>query len=188
MPQSRLSQAESKQLLEVAQRSIRHGVQCGARLEVRAAEFPEALRAIRATFVTLRRGGELRGCIGELEARLPLVESTAAMAFQAAFSDPRFAPLTAGELADLDVEISILGPLERIEVASEAQLLQELRPGVDGLVLRDGAARGTYLPSVWESLPEPRDFVGELKRKAGLPRTHWSSSLELSRFEVQKIA
>lgn len=179
---------QTRQLLEVALLSIRSGTQTGAPLEVDAADYPESLRVPRATFVTLHRLGELRGCIGELEARLPLVESAADIAFRSAFRDPRFAPLREAELVGLEVEISVLSPLERMSVKGEAELLRQLRPGVDGLVLREGSAQGTYLPSVWESLPEPRDFVAELKRKAGLSPSHWSGKIELDRFSVVSIS
>ena len=132
--------------------------------------------------------GSLRGCIGELEARQPLVVSVAETAFKSAFRDPRFAPLAESELEVLAIEISILSPLEPLDVRSEEELLQRIRPGVDGLVLRKGRAQGTYLPSVWAALPDPREFVAELKRKAGLTRSHWSSDLEVSRFSVESIS
>ena len=187
-PDGLLDPTDAAQLLEVARLSIEQGVHTGRAISVRASDYPEGLRPLRATFVTLRRHGELRGCIGELEARLPLVESVARIAFESAFHDPRFAPLAESELAELAIEIAILGPLERMNVRNEEDLLRQLRPGVDGLVIVQGSARGTYLPSVWESLPEARDFVVQLKRKAGLAADYWSPELEISRFEVQKLS
>lgn len=180
--------AEHELLLDVARRSIEHGLWQGRALPVDPADYPEALRPLGATFVTLKRQGQLRGCIGELEARYPLIVSVAEMAFRSAFHDPRFQALKEEELADLEIEISVLSPLEALAVASEDELLEQLRPGVDGLVLRDGGHQATYLPSVWESLREPRRFVAELKRKAGLAASHWSPGLEVSRFTVQSIA
>ena len=132
--------------------------------------------------------GRLRGCVGSLQARLPLVADVAQSAFAAAFRDTRFAPLGPAEADDLDIHISILSPLEPLVVASEAELLETLRPGVDGLVLCEGALRGTFLPAVWERLPDPRQFVQELKRKAGLQGDYWSPTLELQRYTVESIS
>jgi len=174
-------------LLDVARRSIECGVRTGAALRVDPEDYPEPLRRIRATFVTLHLDGQLRGCIGALEARRPLVEDVAHNAFAAAHSDPRFAPLTEAELAGLEIHLSILSPLEPIAVADESELLRRLRPGVDGLVLRDRTHQGTFLPSVWESLPDPREFVRQLKRKAGLPVDAWSDDWQVLRYRVESI-
>ncbi len=175
-------------LLDVARRSIECGARTGEGLAVDPGAFPEALREPRATFVTLHLGGELRGCVGALEARAPLVVDVAKSAFGAAFRDSRFAPVRGEDVAGLDIHIAILSPLERIAVASEAALLAALRPGVDGVVLRDGTCQGTFLPAVWERLPEPRRFVEELKRKAGLRPDHWSKTVEVSRYSVESIS
>jgi AmmeMemoRadiSam system protein A len=175
-------------LLDVARRSIDHGVRAGAPLPVDPAEFPPALRAARATFITLHRIGQLRGCVGGLEPRLPLVADVAQSAFAAAFRDTRFAPVGAAELDDLHIHISILSPLEPVVVRSEEELLEKLRPGVDGLVLREGSVRGTFLPAVWERLPEPRQFLFELKRKAGFQGDYWSPRIEFQRYTVESIS
>ena len=174
-------------LLDVARRSIERGVREGAALEVDPGAYPEALRVHRATFVTLRREGELRGCVGSLVPLRPLVVDVAQSAFHAAFRDYRLPSIEARELPELDVHISVLGPLERIQAGSEEALLAQLRPKVDGLLLREGSLQGTFLPAVWESLPEPRAFLAELKRKAGLPENHWSETLEVHRYEVESI-
>lgn len=179
--------AERHSLLDVALASIEHGLRHGCPPEVRSERYPASLREARATFVTLRRNAELRGCTGSLEPSLPLVEAVSESAFRSAFRDPRFPPLGLGELADLEIHISILSPLEPFPVSCEADLLEGLRPGVDGLVLRDGPAVGTFLPGVWESLPAPRDFVAELKRKAGLRADHWSPTLAFQRYTVEEI-
>ena len=105
----------------------------------------------------------------------------------AAFHDHRFAPLERRELATLDMHLSILTPSEPFPVADEAELLRELVPGEDGLVLEEGLRRSTFLPQVWESLPDPRDFVRQLKRKAGLPPDHWSPTLAFRRYRVESI-
>ncbi len=179
--------ADAQLLLDVARDSIAHGVRFGRPLSVEPERYPPALRELRASFVTLHRAGELRGCTGSLEATDPLVEGVARGAFRSAFRDPRFPPLEEAELVELTLCISILGPLEPVRAASQAELLERLRPGVDGLVLRQGSAVGTFLPSVWKSLPEPARFLAELMHKAGLPRDHWSSQLQFQRYTVEEI-
>jgi AmmeMemoRadiSam system protein B/AmmeMemoRadiSam system protein A len=174
-------------VLEVARRAVEQGVRMGKPLIVDPAAFPPALREWRAAFVTLEKGGQLRGCIGDLEATRPLVVSVADVAFKAALHDRRFQPVTPDELSELHVHASILTPLQRFPVESEAELLAKLRPGVDGLLLRDGAARATFLPQVWESLSDPRDFVTHLKRKAGWPDDYWSPTLQVFRYEAESV-
>jgi hypothetical protein len=140
-----------------------------------------------ATFVTLRQAGSLRGCIGSLQARRPLGEDVRANALAAAFSDPRFEPLTADEYTGIDVEVSVLSAAAPLPVTSEFDLHAQLRTGVDGLILELGHRRSTFLPQVWDALPAPRDFVAELKLKAGLPRDFWSAGLRFSRYTVEKF-
>ena len=139
-----------------------------------------------ATFVTLQQDGELRGCIGSLEPHRLLAVDVRANALAAAFRDPRFAPLSSRELEVTTVEVSLLSPASRFDVADEDDLLARLDPGVDGIVLAIGARRATFLPQVWESLPDPRAFVGALKRKAGLPADFWSPEIRVSRYTVAK--
>jgi hypothetical protein len=146
------------------------------------------LRRPGATFVTLRLEGELRGCIGSLEARRTLGDDVAHNARAAAYRDPRFRPVERHEWARLGVEVSLLSPREPLAAASEAQAVALLRPGIDGVYLEFGANAATFLPQVWENLPEPLEFLGELKRKAGLPQRFWHSSLRLSRYTVEKFA
>ena len=169
-------------LLDIAARSIAHGLEHQRPLDLDPAEYPEPLRAIRATFVTLERHADLRGCIGVLDAFRPLIVDVAQNAFAAAFEDPRFPPLRAAEYPELTLKISVLTPAEPLVFGSEADLLDQIRPGVDGLILRDGGQRGTFLPSVWEQLPHPRDFLAHLKRKAGLPMGYWSDRLQVLRY------
>ena len=139
-----------------------------------------------ATFVTLKQDGELRGCIGSLEAHRLLAIDVRRNALAAAFSDPRFPPLAARELEVTTVEVSLLSPAARVEVADEEDLLARLEPGVDGIVLELGRRRATFLPQVWETLPDPRDFIGALKRKAGMPASFWSPEMRVSRYTVSK--
>jgi hypothetical protein len=145
-----------------------------------------ALARPGATFVTLTQNGELRGCIGSLEAHRPLDQDVRANAVAAAFRDPRFAPLTLAELARTRVEVSLLTAPTPLSFASEADALRQLRPNVDGIILVAGQHRSTFLPQVWEQLPEPRQFLAHLKQKAGLPADWWSSDVQLQRYEVQK--
>ena len=143
------------------------------------------LAAPGAVFVTLTRGdGELRGCIGSLSAHRSLGSDVEANAVAAATRDPRFPPVTADELPDLHVEVSVLSAPEPVGFTSEADALAQLVPGVHGAVLEFGNHRGTFLPQVWESLPEPSDFWAQLKRKAGLPTTWWDPGARLSRYTV----
>jgi len=179
------SEQDRQLLLELAADSIRSGLDEGRALTVRPESYPERLRETRATFVTLNRSGELRGCIGHLEAIQPLVADVAENAWAAAFRDPRFQPLKPHELAGLEIHISVLTPPRPMAFESEQDLLRQIRPGVDGLILEDGAFKGTFLPSVWESITDPGEFLMHLKRKAGLPFNHWSESVKVFRYEAE---
>jgi hypothetical protein len=150
-----------------------------------APDLPE-LEQPAATFVTLTSEGALRGCIGSLEPRLPLREDVRNNALAAAFRDPRFPPLGLEEFGAARVEVSLLGALEPIAVIDETDALRRLRPGIDGVVLTCGGHRATFLPQVWESLPDPRHFLAQLKRKAGLAAGFWNEDLRLARYQVTK--
>lgn len=145
-----------------------------------------ALAQAGAVFVTLTRNGELRGCIGSLEAHRPLHQDVSANAVAAAIRDPRFPPLSAEELSSIRIEVSLLTPARPIRFASEADAIAQLRPLIDGVVLEYGRHRGTFLPQVWETLPEPSQFMAQLKRKAGLPPNFWSNELRLACYQVEK--
>lgn len=182
-----LSPSDAAQLLDVARRAIAASAGGGSAPAVRARDYPAALQVPAATFVTLLHRGDLRGCMGTLLARRPLVEDVAANACAAAFRDPRFPPVASDELADLDIHLSVLSRPEPMTFTSEADLLRQIRPGVDGLLLLDGAHVGTLLPSVWESLPDPEEFLRVLKRKAGLRPDYWSRTLQVSRYTATSI-
>lgn len=184
---SGLPEPERATLLRVARESIIRGLQAGEPLRVRVADHPAALRAVRASFVTLHGGDDLRGCIGHLEAVQPLVEDVAENAYAAAFRDPRFPPLRPEELGSLRIHVSVLTPPEPLPCASEAELLTRLRPGRDGLILEAGHRRGTFLPSVWASLPGPREFLHHLKLKAGLPGNGWPAQIRVYRYETESF-
>jgi AmmeMemoRadiSam system protein A len=182
-----LAPAQRATLIDVARRSIESGLDSGRPLVVAPSEFHRDLKAVRASFVTLQIQGQLRGCIGHLEAVQPLVVDVAENAFAAAFRDPRFSPLTRVEWPNVELHLSILTPPERLEVHDEAELIAQIRPGEDGLILEDGANRGTFLPSVWDSLPEPIDFLMHLKSKAGLAANHWSDTIRVYRYRTESF-
>ncbi|MFA7242523.1 MAG: AmmeMemoRadiSam system protein A [Sulfuricellaceae bacterium] len=139
-----------------------------------------------ATFVTLTQRGELRGCIGSLEAHRSLLEDVKANARASAFHDPRFNPLTVEELDATRVEVSLLSPSQALEFRDEQDALAQLRPMVDGIVFEYDRHRSTFLPQVWEQLPRKEDFMGRLKQKAGLSPDFWANGVKLSRYTVEK--
>jgi AmmeMemoRadiSam system protein A len=152
------------------------------------AELPADLRELRASFVTLTVGGELRGCCGTLEPRRPLATDVWHNARASAFGDPRFPPLEAREWRRVDLEVSVLSPLERVAVRTEAELIARLVPGEDGLVIAWRGSRATFLPKVWEQLRDPVEFVGHLKRKAGWTPQFWAEDVEVWRYFTEVIA
>jgi len=139
-----------------------------------------------ATFVTLTQAGELRGCIGSLEAHRPLLLDVKANALAAAFQDPRFMPLERSELELTRVEISLLSTCETLTFKDEQDALAQLRPHIDGIVFEYRHYRSTFLPQVWEQLPDAETFMAHLKRKAGLAHDFWAESVRLSRYTVNK--
>lgn len=186
-PNCALAEPDQRYLLDLALASIRHGLTHGRPVPVDPESIPAALRELRATFVTLEKQGQLRGCIGSLQATRPLALDVAANAYAAAFHDPRFPALTQDELPQLAIHLSLLTQPETVLCDSEQDLLNQLRPAVDGLILEDGGRRGTFLPSVWEQLPDPLAFLQHLKRKAGFPCDYWSSSLRVYRYRTETI-
>lgn len=182
-----LDSEAQQQLLLLAARSIREGLATGRPISPSLEQYPPSLRERGACFVTLEIDGQLRGCIGMLEPVRPLAEDVAENAYAAAFRDPRFPPLRESEYQDLELHISIIGPASELEFDSEAVLLAQLVPNEDGLILQEGHSRGTFLPSVWETLPSPEAFINHLKQKAGLPANYWSDSLRVWRYRTQSF-
>lgn len=182
-----VNQRDAEILLELAGQSIKLGLQAGQALKINLDNFPDSLCQPGASFVTLTLNGQLRGCIGHLEPIQLLLEDVIGNAAAAAFNDPRFAPLSAKEFERLEISLSILSTPEPLFFTSEEDLLKKIRPGIDGLILVEGGQRGTFLPSVWESLPNAEDFLHQLKRKAGLSKGYWSDSLQVSRYTAQQI-
>jgi hypothetical protein len=183
-----LAMGHGRLMLGIARASVRHGLEKGTEPGVALDRLPGVLRHPGASFVTLKQAGDLRGCIGSIAASRPLAQDVAVNAFKAAFHDPRFPPLTMDEAKDIHLEISLLSEPEPFPVESESQLIADLRPGIDGLILADGSRRAVFLPAVWESLKEPRDFVSRLKQKGGWSRDYWSDDIAASRFTAEKIA
>ena len=182
-----LEEKHKRLLLKLAAASIKYGLEARSPLPVQLDDYDEALKQNGACFVTLEIDHQLRGCIGSLEAYRPLVLDVVENAYAAAFLDPRFSPLQESEYDALHYHISILHPAQEMQVTSEQDLLQQLRPGVDGLIIEDAGRRATFLPSVWESLPEPADFLRHLKHKAGLSEHHWSDTMKVQRYVVEDI-
>ncbi len=179
---------DERQLLRSAAfDSVEFGLAHQRQMPVSELDYPESLRIEKATFVTLRNTRALLGCIGTLRPHRPLVCDIVHNAYHAAFSDPRFAPVTAEQLPGLDLHISILSPLERLDIHSEDALLAQLRPGIDGLLIEDGDLAATFLPAVWPRLATPRTFVRMLKEKAHLPADYWSTTLTAYRYTAEEL-
>jgi AmmeMemoRadiSam system protein A len=170
------------ELIRIARGSIREALGFEAWPRADAAW----LAAPGATFVTLRQGEDLRGCIGSLEARRALRDDVAANARAAAFADPRFAPLRRHELDVTSIEVSLLSVPVPLPFATVDELFATVEAGVDGIVIEAGARRATFLPQVWQALPDPRHFFAELVRKAGLPAAHPLERCRVLRYRVQK--
>lgn len=175
-------------VLQIAIRSITLGLETGRPLEPTLAHYPPRLRRDGASFVSLKsEDGHLRGCIGSIVAHKPLAADIAESAFKAAFQDPRFSPLTAEDWPAMRLSIAILSDPVPWPVTDEDEAVRQLRPGVDGVILHAGEARGVFLPVVWQSIPEPREFLMRLKQKAGLPANGWEATFKLYRFRTSDI-
>jgi AmmeMemoRadiSam system protein A len=181
-----LDEAHGKTLLETARRAI------ADRLSGRDAgpdtfgDAPPHLQEPRGTFVTLTKNGSLRGCIGHLIAREPLIEGVRQNSVNAAFKDPRFPPLSRDELDRIKIEVSVLTEPVPLEHGGGRDLLEKLQPGRDGVIIRKGGHQATFLPQVWEQLPDKKNFLSHLCLKAGLPADAWlNGDLEVSTYRVQ---
>lgn len=182
------TKTECQQLLTIARESIRFGLKEGRPLEINQRDLPESLQEKRATFVTLNEDGKLRGCIGTLTPCLSLAQDVAQRAYSAAFSDPRFPRVQEDEVDRLDISISVLTEPVSIHFDNEEDLLKQIEPNVDGLILHaDSTHRGLFLPSVWEALPDKRVFWQQLKLKAGVPEDYWSDEVRVSRFRTEYV-
>lgn len=184
-----LIRTHGRAMLDLCRQSILHGLETGAPLQVSANEVGPALAAPGACFVTLKKAGQLRGCIGSIISHAPLATDLCENAFKAAFRDPRFAGLSRAEIGDdLELSISVLSPPHPFGFADEADFISKLTPFDDGIILSDGNRRGLFLPQVWDQLPDPKDFLAHLKRKAGLAMDHWSPNMRAERFITRGIS
>jgi uncharacterized protein len=184
---SNLAPAQRAELHELARASIELALRRGDLVPYAGEPDDPLLNRPSASFVTLRVGEDLRGCCGTIEPARPLGEDVWNNAWASAFADPRFPPLTSDEWPATSVQISVLSEPEPLDVRSEAELLEILRPGRDGLILQFGHNRSTFLPAVWEQLPDPARFVRHLKMKAGWPVDFWPPDMEAWRYTTESF-
>ena len=181
-----LSEDEGKSLLEVARKTIKDRLFNLAGPQVDWKDVPETFQKKLGNFVTINIAGNLRGCIGHIIPRYPLLEGIRENAINAAFKDPRFPPLTKGEFDRIELEISILTPPKELPYTDAEDLLRKLRPGTDGLIIKKGFHEATFLPQVWDQLPKKEDFLSHLCLKAGLSSDSWKTEkLQVSTYQVQ---
>lgn len=176
-----------EQLLFTAGKAIREGLHKKGQLSLKIKNAPPALMEDGACFVTLKKNGQLRGCIGSPEAHQQLIIDVATNAYKAAFNDPRFKPLSEDELPDLSLSISVLSQSSPMTFADEQDFLKQLRPGIDGLIIEDRGRRALFLPAVWRQLPDKETFVSHLKQKAGFAADHWSPTFKAHRFIAEEV-
>lgn len=184
---ARLDEHLRKQVLDVAKQTLAYAVAKGYPPHIDVGSFPMPLQTYAKTFVTLKQNGRLRGCIGSMEAVTPLIKDVMMNSFKAGFSDPRFKPITKEELPGLDVSVSILSHPQPMMILSEADLVNQLEPDVDGLIINSNGKQALFLPSVWEDIHHPRDFVRALKRKAGMEDDYWADDFQAWRYSAEKI-
>jgi len=168
-----LSRQDKQQLLQIARDTIAREIRGERQLHLDPKTYSSRLQEKGACFVTLTIREELRGCVGSIEPSQPLVLDVQGRSLAAAFEDPRFPPLSEEELVKIEIEISILTPPQKLQFPDPEQLLELLRPGVDGVILSYQFRRATFLPQVWDKLPEPEDFLGRLCQKMGMPADAW---------------
>jgi AmmeMemoRadiSam system protein B/AmmeMemoRadiSam system protein A len=182
------SLSERQLMIQLAREAIRSPLEGEKNFHIDVNRFPESLKQERASFITLKIDGKLRGCIGSLTAHRPLILDIANNAQAAAFKDPRFNELSHQEYLATDIHVSILSKPWRVSVNSRSELLEKLQPGLHGLILREGNRQATYLPSVWEQIPQPEQFVGELRRKAGLAFDGWSDDMQVFCYTTEEFS
>jgi hypothetical protein len=182
-----LNRGSQAELLGLAREAIAGQLALGRRPAASADRAAVPLQTQAASFVTLTLHGALRGCIGSIAAHRALAADVAENAIAAAFRDPRFAPVTPALLPEVRIKLAVLSRAQKLHFAGEEEALARIEPGLDGLILSSAGRRGTFLPAVWDSLPEPRAFLDALKLKAGLPRHHWAEDVTLHRFRVESF-
>ncbi len=184
----KLNEAEQEILLKIAREALDKSVRGEALPQVDLPALPPALQKEGASFVTLTVGGQLRGCIGALEAYQPLALDVQEHAMAAALQDYRFPNVRPDELASIDIEVSVLTPRSPLDYTGPDDLIAKLRPGVDGVVLQDGFRKATFLPQVWDQLPHPEQFLSQLSLKMGSPADVWRKKpLKVFTYQVQEF-
>lgn len=182
-----LKAKDEQDLLRIAYETIEFGLKHGEQLRINAQQYSSTLQKLNASFTTLKVDGKLRGCTGTTDANLPLVSAVSRSAYTSAFCDLRFQPILVSELAQIKISISILSQIETLSFTSEKNLIEKIRPGIDGLILSYNDHKGTLLPVVWKSIPNKHQFFSVLKEKAGLPQEFWSSDFQVSRYTTHII-
>jgi MEMO1 family protein len=180
-------QREGARIFRAAAQSVGYAIKNGKPPKVDLSSFPTVLQENRATFITINKNGQLRGCIGTIQAHQPLIADVVENAYKAAMKDPRFPPIQEDETAQLELSISLLSRFTEMSFSNEADFLGQLRPKIDGLIITDQGKRSVFLPQVWESIPETTEFVARLKQKAGLPTDHWSDNFQAWRFTAISV-
>ena len=182
-----LGDVEKQELIRVAAATVQRAATGKSMPKVSVGTFAAGIRRPGASFITLTKKGRLRGCLGSLQAYRPLVLDVAERGFATAIKDPRFEPVRAEELRELHMEVAVLRAPQRMTFESETDLLDQLRPGQDGLIIEDAGKRSTFLPKVWDEITEPRMFLRRLKEKAGLGPEHWSATFRAWRYETERF-
>ncbi len=186
---NKLTQTEKEILLKYAREALEVGVQGGKLSSINMEKLPERLREIGASFVTLTIGGYLRGCIGTLEASQPLIDDVREHTLAAAFNDYRFPPVRPEEVDQINIEISYLTPPIPLDYRDSNDLVNRLHPGIDGVVIRDGIRRATFLPQVWQKISDPEEFLSMLCRKMGVDANSWrTKKLEILVYKVEEFS
>jgi len=185
---NRLTDGEKQTLLHLAREAMEYAVKGKALPPLNMESLTPALRENGASFVTLTIHNELRGCIGALEAHQPLAEDVREHAVAAALEDPRFRPVVESELSRIRLEVSRLTAPYLLEYSSSEDLLKKLRPHVDGVILKDDFRRATFLPQVWEKIPDPVDFLDQLCMKMGASKKSWrETKLRVYLYQVEEF-
>lgn len=179
---------QRQQLLAIANDAIYHGCETNQPIAIDHSNYSGQLLEHRACFITVSNDGVLRGCMGSLAAKEPLIDNVAANTFKAAFKDPRFDQLDERELGFIDVEIAVLSNTVAIEFDDEEDLIRQLRPNIDGIAINEGELSATFLPKTWQQLPDGEEFLRQLKLKAGLAEDYWSDTIRVERYWVETMS
>lgn len=178
------SKKESEYLLKLARDAIASSF---TKSPLPVQDIPANCLEKRACFVTLTQEGQLRGCIGHLAPTQELYKDVIDCARAAAFGDPRFAPLQKGGLDKIKIEVSILSLLKKLDLSGQDAILEYFKENKPGVIIKKGPRQATFLPQVWDGLPNPADFLAQLCQKAGLPRDEWENDLEIETYDIEKI-